>query len=199
MLPTGPDAIRHPQPARCALCQGCLLAPARPAPGRAAPISAWPKSLLSSPAAASAHKSLGLHLRLSAHTPSACGWSKLDCHHLIQETKSYSKMTFAVLLLSRHAQNTHITLQLKILRLLLCDCWVLSPRYLKVNSDNNRINRCSQPGNGQCWAAAWQESCSHQSHLIQMNALLITFMLYSYIMIVSGYISGYISSALDKL
>lgn len=145
MLPTGPDAIRHPQPARCALCQGCLLAPARPAPGRAAPISAWPKSLLSSPAAASAHKSLGLHLRLSAHTPSACGWSKLDCHHLIQETKSYSKMTFAVLLLSRHAQNTHITLQLKILRLLLCDCWVLSPRYLKVNSDNNRINRCWAP------------------------------------------------------
>lgn len=46
-------------------------------------------------------------------------------HHPFSPGKpsSYRKMTFTVLLLSRHAQNTHITPQLKTLSLLLCSCW----------------------------------------------------------------------------
>lgn len=90
------------------------------------------------------------HRRLSAHkhTHSACGWSELkSITHFTQEKKSsYSKMTFTVQLLSRHAQNTHITPQLKTLSLLLCNCWFgfFFP-CLKVNSDDNRISHCRAP------------------------------------------------------
>lgn len=67
---------------------------------------------------------LKCHFRLSAHTHTqlVAGWA--EEHHPFYPGKqsSYGKMTFTVLLLSRRAQNTHITPQLKTLSLLLCNC-----------------------------------------------------------------------------
>lgn len=66
------------------------------------------------------------HRRLSAHTHTLSLWlERAEEHHPFYPGKqsSYSKMTFTVQLLSRRAQNTHITPQLKTLSLLLCNCW----------------------------------------------------------------------------
>lgn len=67
--------------------------------------------------------------RLSAHTHThtlSLWLERAEERHPFYPGKqsSYSEMTFTVLLLSRHAQNTHITPQLKTLSLLLCNCWV---------------------------------------------------------------------------
>lgn len=90
---------------------------------------------------------LNCHCSLSARTRTLrFGWSKLkSITQLTQENNPLnSKMTFKVLLLHRHAQNTHIAPQLKTLSLLLCNCLGVLP-YLKVNSDDNRISHCRAP------------------------------------------------------
>ena len=80
------------------------------------------------PVLASVYGILNCHRRLSAHTHThtlSLWLEQAEEHHPFYAGKqsSYSEMTFTVLLLSRHAQNTHITPLLKTLSLLLCNCW----------------------------------------------------------------------------